>query len=296
MKAREIRILVTLAEELHFGRAADRLGMAQPQLSETLRRIEADAGLAIFERRPRVAPTAGGEVILATARSVLEQLEAGAARARAVAAGQTGEVVLGFSPVAMFSDLPILLRRFVAENPNIELKLVEGGSGQLRAQLERHELDLIVTREEDRASDAFPSLRFAWDEVNLLLPGGHAAARLDVVPAAMLADDDFIFFPRSASPRYHDRVLRWARASGLKPKRIREAESWVAMAALVGAGLGVSLGTNLLSRAAIPGAVYRPIAAAPLDVSFWMAWDEDRLNPAAEKLRALAQATREGPR
>ncbi|HEY0044617.1 MAG TPA: LysR family transcriptional regulator, partial [Allosphingosinicella sp.] len=106
MKIRELKALATLAEELHFGRAAERLGIAQPQLSEMIRRIESEARVTIFERRPHVRVTHGGAVLVETARRVLAELDAGTQRARAVAAGRIGRVSLGFSPVAMCSDLP----------------------------------------------------------------------------------------------------------------------------------------------------------------------------------------------
>jgi DNA-binding transcriptional LysR family regulator len=291
MRVRELRILAMLAEELHFGRAADRLGMAQPQLSEIVRRIEGDAGLTIFVRRPRVRPTPGGEVLLETARRVLAELDSGAQRARAVAAGKAGLVVLGFSPIAMLSDLPQVLRRFVSENPNVELKLVEGGSGHLQASLERGDLDLMVARE-THADEAFESFRFASDEVNILMPEDHPAAAFPSVAPWLFAEDEFVMFPRSGNPPYHDRLLRWAREVGLEINVARELESWVGAAALVGAGLGVSLGTNLLSRAAIPGVVSRPLSVPAFDVSFWVSWSPDRLIPAAQRLIELMRATR----
>ncbi len=289
MKVRELRILVTLAEELHFGRAADRLGMAQPQLSDIVRRIESDIGIAVFVRRPRVRPTAGGEVLLDSARRVLADLEKGTQRARAVAAGRMGRVVLGFVPIAMFSDLPQVLTRFVSEYPEVELELVEGGSGHLKASLERGELDLMVAR--DTFSE-LPGFRFARDEVTILMPEGHKAAGFASVHPSQFVDDKLLLFPRSGNPGYHDRLLRWARESGFEVNIAHELESWVGLLGLVGAGLGISFGTNLLSRATVPGVVSRPCSVPPFDVSFWVNWSPDRLIPAAEKLIELIRSTR----
>jgi DNA-binding transcriptional LysR family regulator len=291
MRVRELRILAILAEELHFGRAAERLGMAQPQLSEIVRRIESDAGLTIFVRRPRVRATPGGEVLLETARRVLEALDSGAQRARAVAAGKAGLVVVGFAPIAMLSHLPKVLRRFTAENPDVELKLVEGASGHLRASLERGDLDLMVARESHSEAE-FETFRFAFDEVNVLMPEDHPAAALPSVHPSLFSQDEFVMFPRSGNPTYYDRLLRWARDAGLEIRTVREIDSWVGAAALVGAGHGVSLGTNLLSRAAIPGVVSRPFSVPAFDVSFWVSWSPDRLIPAAQKLIELMREAR----
>lgn len=293
MKIRELRALVTLAEELHFGRAAERLGVAQPQLSEMIRRLESDARVTIFTRRPQVRMTHGGEIVVETARRVLAELESGTQRARAVAAGRTGRVALGFSPVAMCSDLPEVLSSFAAVNPDVELDLSEGTTGPLYARLEHGHLDVIITRETAR-DEPFESLRFARDHINVILPDGHPAAAEDPIPPARLADEAFTLFPRQAAPEYYDRILRWAEDAGLVPNLTREIDSWMASVALVGSGLTLAFGTALLSRIDVPGVVYRNLDADPLDVSFWMTWQPGRLSPAADRFVEHVRATRAG--
>jgi DNA-binding transcriptional LysR family regulator len=291
MKVRELKALVTLAEELHFGRAADRLGIAQPQLSEMIRRIETEAQLPIFTRRPQVAVTHGGEVLVETARRVLAELQAGTNQARAVAAGRTGRVSLGFSPVSMCSDLPEVLRSFAHANPHVELNLVEGTTEPLRRSLDQGSLDLIIAR--DSAPDSGVSvIRFAQDHINIILPVGHPAAESDPIPPERLAGEEFTIFPRALAPQYRDRIVRWTLESGLKPHFTREVESWMANVALVSAGLSLAFGTALLSRIGVPGVVYRNLDAKPLDVSFWMSWRPDSLSPAAERFVEHVRATR----
>jgi DNA-binding transcriptional LysR family regulator len=291
MKVRELRALVILAEELHFGRAADRLGIAQPQLSEMIRRIESEAQVAIFTRRPQVAVTHGGEVLVETARRVLAELQAGTDQARAVAAGRTGRVSLGFSPVSMCSDLPEVLRSFAAANPHIEIELVEGTTDPLRRKLDAGAVDLIITRESAQDS-GIESIRFAGDHINIILPAGHPAASHDPMPPERLAGEEFIIFPRALAPQYRDRIGRWALDAGLQPRFTREIESWMASVALVSAGLTLALGTALLSRIGMPGVVYRNLDADPLDVSFWMSWRPERLSPAASRFVEHVRATR----
>jgi DNA-binding transcriptional LysR family regulator len=291
MKVRELRALDILAEELHFGRAADRLGIAQPQLSEMIRRIEAEAQIAIFTRRPQVAVTHGGEILVETARRVLAELQTGTHQARAVAAGRTGRVSLGFSPVSMCSDLPDVLRSFTGAYPHIELGLVEGTTGPLRRHLDGGAVDLIITRESPQDS-GIESMRFASDHINIILPAGHPAALHDPIPPHRLAGEEFIIFPRVLAPEYRDRIERWALDAGLQPNFTREIESWMASVALVSAGLTLALGTALLSRIGMPGVVYRNLDAASLDVSFWMSWRPERLSPAATRFLEHVRATR----
>lgn len=293
MKIRELRALVTLAEELHFGRAAERLGIAQPQLSEIIRRLESEARVTIFTRRPRVRMTHGGEVVVETARRVLVELESGTERARAVAAGRTGSVALGFSPVAMCSDLPATLRDFADAHPGVDLDLSEGTTGPLYERLDQGRIDVIITREPAR-DEHLESLRFARDHINVILPTGHPAAAEDPVPPQRLAGEPFTLFPRHAAPDYHDRIVRWGEKAGLVPNLTREIDSWMASVALVGSGLTLAFGTALLSRIVVPGVVYRNLAADPLDVSFWMTWQPGRLSPAAESFVSHVRETRTG--
>lgn len=290
MNIRELRTLLVLAEERHFGRAAERIGMAQPQLSLMVRRLETEAGVTLFTRRPQVAPTEAGAVVLDTARRVLADFEAGTRRARAIAEGHAGMVRLGFSAVAMCSDLPALVRAASQDDPGLEFDLFEGTTQPLLERLERGALDIVVSREP--GVGALQSIRFAADRVKLILPLGHPAAAADPIDPAHVAGARFSMFRRSDAPAYHDRILRWAEAVGLRPNVTLATESWIAGVALVATGLTFAFGTELLSRIAVPGVVYRDVAGEPLDVGFWMSWDPERLSPAARRFVERARATR----
>lgn len=283
MKSRDLDSVIALAEELHFGRAADRLGMAQPQLSEMIRRIEENAGVEIFTRRPRVGVTRAGEVIIQMAYRMRRELEAATQRAQSIASGQIGTISLGFSSPVMCGDLTDILRSYLEANAEVELKLVEGTTGPLRDRLEHGELDLVIVREPIWAPD-IQTIIFEQDSMNLVLPENHPQAAKDVVALQDLAEDDFVLFSRTSAPRYYDRIVRWCREAGMEPKIRRETDSWVAVLSLVRAGFGVSLGTELLSRIRFQGVTYRPIAGTPMDVSFWMSWSPAKVSPAAARL------------
>ena len=286
MKIQELKLLVAVADELHFGRAADRIGMAQPQLSASIRRIEEEAGVVIFIRRPRVQLTPAGVEMTETARRLLAEWQSGTARARAIAAGQIGKASLGFSPPAMLSNLPVLIQEFLAGKDDVELKLVEGTAGSLRQQLEQRQLDLVVTRE-PIWGEGLESIRFEADFMNVLLPARHPAAAQEMVDPTSLGDEKFILFPRASAPHYYDRIWLWCRENGLQPKGTRETESWMAVLGMISAGLGISFGTEVLARIPFPGVVYRKLGRNPLDVSFWMSWDPAQVTPASEKLIRL---------
>ncbi|MDQ3079350.1 MAG: LysR family transcriptional regulator [Pseudomonadota bacterium] len=283
MKIQELKLLVAVADELHFGRAADRMGMAQPQLSASIRRIEQEAGVAIFTRRPRVGVTPAGAEMVDMARRLLAELQSGTARARAIAAGQIGKASLGFSAPAMLTNLPALLQQFVAGRANVELKMVEGTTGSLRQQLEQGRLDVVVARE-PISGEGLESIKFAPDYMNVLFPAGHPAASRETVDPATLAGEALILFPRASAPQYYNRIALWCRENGLELKVARETESLMAVFGMVSAGLGISFGTETLSRIPFPGTVSRKLGRHPLDVSFWMSWDPARMTPVSEQL------------
>lgn len=274
---------MAVADELHFGRAAERLGMAQPQLSASIQRIEQEAGLVIFNRRPRVHLTPAGVEMVNMARRLMAEIQAGTTRARAIAAGQIGLASVGFSPPAMCSDLPTRVQGFLAEHKDVELRLVEGLTGSLRKQLEQRELDIVITRE-PIWDEGLKSIRFAADFMNLLLPSNHPAAAQEIVDPTTLAGEEFVMFPRASAPHYHDRISLWCRERGFTPTITRETESWMAVLGMVSAGLGLSFGTELLCRIPFPGVIHRKLGRSPLDVSFWMSWDPAEISPASERL------------
>lgn len=282
---RDFQAVVTVAEERHFGRAAERLGIAQPQLSEVVRRLEQNARFKIFNRRPRVSLTAAGEVYVESLERLLENAFAGIEEARAVASGNTGTVRFGFAPISLMSRVPSVLRRFREDRPSVELKLTEGHSRRLCSGLERGELDLIITREAPLTASV-QSLEVMRDVMVLAVPTDHPLSDRDSVVISELAELDFIFFSRSASPNYHDRIMTSCREHGLTPKVVQEVDGWSAILSLVSAGLGVSIVSAALSGIGFPGVSFRRLGADLADAGFWMSWRPDRLPPAAERLRS----------
>lgn len=282
---RDLQSVVIVAAEGHFGRAADRLGIAQPQLSERVGRLERQAGFRIFARRPRVALTAAGEVYVRSLKRLLADAEDGLAAARAVASGKVGTVRLGFAPVSLMSGLPAVLRRFRLEHPAVTLKLTERHSRFLSAGLQRGEFDLVITREEAPAAGV-ESVEIARDAMVLALPADHPLAAGPDIALADLTAQDFILFGRAAAPEYHDRIMASCRAHGLEPAVVQEADGWSAILSLVSAGLGVSIVSAALSRIGFPGVAFRPLDADFADAAFRLCWRPDHLDPAAERLVA----------
>src|SRR5438309_799167 len=167
--------LLVIAEECHFGRAAERLNVSQSRVSQIVRRVEDIVGYPIFVRRPQVRLTEAGALLTKAARLALSDLDVAVLRARDAAAGRSGKVRLGYAPVAMLTSLPALLKTFRATNPRVELQLHTTYSANLWAGLEAGQLDLIVSREA-RVRSGIRNHFFSRDSLVAALPDCDPAA------------------------------------------------------------------------------------------------------------------------
>jgi DNA-binding transcriptional LysR family regulator len=279
----QLEALLVLAEELHFGRAAERLGIAQPQLSLVIRRIEQQSGVIAFARRPAVSLTPAGAALVAMAERVRSELAIGIEDARAVAAGRLGHVSLGFTGAALFTPIGQWLRTFQKDNPGVQLALREGASGPLLRQLEAGALDLVMTREAATAPGS-ASYRLADDQILVVLPSDHPLAAKPSLSLRELGEEPVIFFSRFGAPNYFDRIMHACNAAGWYPRIIQEVESWGATLALVRAGFGITLGTATLANLQISGLSFRSVPDPLPDAAFWISGVESRLTPAAQRL------------
>lgn len=279
----QLNALVVLAEELHFGRAAERLGIAQPQLSLLIRRIEQQSGVTAFARRPAVSLTAAGAALVAMAERVRSELATGVEDARAVAAGRLGRVTLGFTGAALFTPIGQWLRTFQAENPGVQLSLREGASGPLLRQLEAGALDVVITREAATLPGSI-SHRLLDDQILLVLPEDHPLATKASLTLRELSDEPVIFFNRFGAPNYFDRIMHACNVAGWYPRVVQEVESWGATLALVRAGFGITLGTTALADLQISGLSFRTMPDRLPDAAFWISCLENRQSSSARRL------------
>jgi DNA-binding transcriptional LysR family regulator len=289
---RDFHAVVAVAEDCHFGRAAERLGIAQSQLSEIIRRLEHKAQFKIFSRRPRVELTPAGEIYVETLRAVLDDLRTGTQSARAVAFGTAGLLRLGFAPVSLMSGVPAVLREFRQKHPLVDLRLIEGHSRRLCLGLERHEFDLVITREAPSTSE-IESLAIIEESLMVAVPAAHRLSAAASVELSELAKEPFILFGRSAAPVYFDRIGNSCREHGFTPNVVQEVDGWSAILALVSADVGITIASGALSRVGFPGVKFLVLRPTLADAGFWLSWRRDGLAPATEQLRcALASALR----
>lgn len=283
MELRHLRYFVAVAEELHFGRAAQRLHIAQPPLSQQVRQLEAELGVALLTRSTRrVELTRAGEAYLARARAVLADVDAAGHEARSIAAGRAGRVAVGFTGSATYDLLPRLSRRLRAELPDVDVEL----HGELltpsqTARLLTGELDIGVLRPpvEDEAI-AVRTLRH--EPLVVALPDAHplvAAPGVAAVHLADLAAEPFVTYPSQHRSVVHEAVRAACAEAGFVPQAVAEVAETSTLVSFVAAGLGVALVPGSVQSLRIAGAAYRPLAAgaggAPAQVDLAVATRRD---------------------
>jgi DNA-binding transcriptional LysR family regulator len=258
---RHLRYFLAVAETLHFSRAAERLGMAQPPLSHQIRRLEQIIGHRLFDRTTRgVRLTLAGQLLADRARSTLEKVQDDLEQVRRLGRGEEGTLTVGFSGSVMFTELPAAIESYRRRYPKVELRLRELSTGaQIPALLEGM-LDLAFLRDGD-PTDGIRMTTFLEEPYVAVLPQAHRLARKRSLHVGDLRDEPFILFARRMGPLAFDRTMACCERSGFRPNIVQDAPQWPTLVRLVAAGLGVSLAPACVANVTIPGAVYRDVHA-----------------------------------
>lgn len=275
MELRHLRYFVAVAEELHFGRAATRLHLAQPPLSRQIRALEDEVGVALLARtNRRVTLTEAGQVFLEGARRTLAQADAAVSDARRAERGEIGRLALGFVGTATYDVLPRLLRAFRIACPDVELELQSLTTGEQVAAFRERRLDVGLLR--PPVDDPSLALRTVVREPLLaVLPEGHPLAGRERVPLAALADEPFILYRRASGPATHDRIVGACLQAGFSPTIVQETDEMQTMAGLVAGGLGVGLMIAPVGTPRSTGVVYKPLEGSTPTWEMALAWRHD---------------------
>jgi len=264
MELRQLRYFVAVAEELHFRRAAERLHISQPPLSQQIRALEEELGFALLIRtRRRVELTPAGSAFLRDARALLAELEGAIATARRIDAGQTGRLRISFVGSALFAIVPRMVERFRSSRPGVEIELRERPTvDQLRAiRAGSADVGLVRPPIDDEAGLRVQTV--LRERTVAALPVGHPLAALTRLPLRRLAAEPLVLFPREQAPGFHDLLIDSLAATGSAPRVIQYAPEMLTIIGLVAAGTGVSLVPASVNRLALDGVTYRPVSGAP---------------------------------
>lgn len=274
IELRPLRQFVALAEELHFGRAAARLHMTQPPLTQAIQQLERTLGAPLFERtQRRVALAPAGAALLPLVRRLLQQADELPRQAQAAAAGLAGRLRLAFVSSVAYGPLPGWLSGFRAAQPYVVVELREA---TLDVQLDAFaagEIDAgFVLHAEGAAPPGLQAMTVLREPLVVALPESHPLATQRTLRFERLAAEPLVIFPRAIAPSLFDAIVGHYRAQLATPAIAQEAIQMQTIVNLVSAGLGVAWVPASLMQLQRPGVVYRPLAGAPLGCETSLVW------------------------
>lgn len=272
MELKLLRSFVALSEELHFGRAAERLCIVQPALSMQIRTLERDIGVRLFDRdRHSVQLTAAGRVFLPEAQATLAQAARAQQMVRAAEAGEFGVIRLGFVSSILPDYLPCVIRDLRARFPLIEVELKDMSSPEQLAALKANKIDFGFVRlpVDDRGVTTQTILS---ESFVIAMPSGHPLCVRGAICPEDLADCPVYVLARRFAPGFYDEFMRVFRRSGVRLQVARELGEFTTMAALISAGLGVGVIPRLAMTARYDNVVVRDLVFPALESQVGLAW------------------------
>ncbi|WP_160000726.1 LysR substrate-binding domain-containing protein [Roseomonas sp. 18066] len=293
MELRHLRAFLAVAETLHFARAAEKLGLSPPSLTEQIQALERHLGARLFRRSKReVALTDAGTLFLAEAVPALRQLERAERIGRQAGRGERGIVTIGFAASAAFSGvLAACIRDWRRAHPEVSLRLQEMETVPQVEAVAAGEMDVAFIRPPFIAPPGVTAIRLLRETLVIALPDSHALAALPAIAADALAEEDFIA-PDPERAGFHHYTEQLGARGGFTPRMAHRGRDLVAVASLVGLGLGVAVvPASLRDCVQLPGLCYRPLSGAPILADIAAAYRRNEAAPAARDfIRQLRQA------
>lgn len=296
MDLRQLRLFITVADHLNFHRAAEQLQMAQPPLSQAIKRLETELGFDLFIRqRKTIKLSPAGATFVAEARRTIAQFEHAVARARQTSLGAAGHLRLMFVPSANYSHLIDVIREFRRLHPEVELELLESASKEIVTQLEAGKIDVGFLRPEFSMSDKLNGVVVEKDRFIAALPLEHPCSGRGSIALKELAGDDFIIFSAVStphrSPTLYEQTVRLCRDAGFTPRIVQQAGQVHTIVNLVSAGLGVALVPSAISRVKMANVAFVALdeSSPHLELPLMAATPATDASPAAQAFVSLYQ-------
>ena len=295
MDLRHLRYFVAVAEERHFTRAAERVGIRQPPLSLQIRQLEEELGTPLFRRLSRgVELTDTGELLLDEARRILEQVERAKANVQSCARGDTGRLNVGFAGATYFQPrVPEVIQSFRALYPNVLLSPEQSNTPHLVDCLRSGSVDVAFVRPPVGDCEGIAVQPVAEEPMRIVLPAQHALAKESAIPLNALAGENLILFPRTIGPGLYDIIISSCQQAGFSPVLGQEAPQIPSIVYLVAAGFGVSVIPQSIEQIRADGVAYLPIEGEVPIAPIGIAFRKDDRRAAVRNFVALA---RSGPR
>jgi DNA-binding transcriptional LysR family regulator len=288
IELRHLRYFLAVAEMLHFTRAAEQLRIAQPALSQQIRRLESLLGYDLIIRSTRgVKLTDAGELLAQRARATVARVDDDLAQVRRVGRGEEGTLSVGFSGSVMFTELPAAIHRFRKQYSNVELQLHEMWTSAQVEALRDGSLDLAFLRDGE-GSEGITTETILRERYVAVLPESHPLAARKSLRVIDLRTEPFVLFTRNMGSLAYDRTINCCQRAGFNPNIVQYSPQFPTLFRLVAAGIGVSLAPACMMRLTVSGAVFREIpsnARTTIDV----ATRPSLANPLAENFLRIAR-------
>ncbi|MFV3014350.1 LysR family transcriptional regulator [Pseudomonas sp. KHB2.9] len=282
---RHLWLFQAVAQEQNFGRAAKRLGMSQPPLTEQIQILEQALKVKLFDRSRRGAQlTPVGAAILPAVQKFSEQLERLETSVQEAIAGQSGVLTIGAISTAMLDVLPALLKDLKVDFPKLTISIKEIDSVEARPALEAGEIDVAFARLEGELGPNVASLPLIGDRLAVALQRDHPLAKKARIPITALADETLVMFARKISPISFDALVSACTANGFSPRVLHEVRSVATQVAFVGCGQGIALVPSALKKIAPDSVVIRPLTKNIEVITTAIAWNTTRMNIWTEAL------------
>ena len=293
MEFRQLECFIAVAEELHFGRAAERLCMTQPPLSRQIQLLEQDLGVTLFERNSRqVLLSAAGRRFLRDARHLLEFSAQAAATARRTSGGEAGHITLGFTAVAAYRLMPSMIMQARKLLGGVEIQLRETVTTDLSRLLLARELDAILARSVPQQA-GIESRLVEREPLVLALPAGSPLCEHATVPLRLLQGQPFVLYSPREGKYFYDRIVGAFGLADVQPQYVQRAGQTHTLLALVRAGLGVGIVPDSARELRFEGVEFRPIGQRNLYADMYLAWHAQHDNPALDAFLQRVAKVRE---
>ena len=292
MELRHLHYFVVVAEERHFTRAAERLGIGQPPLSLQIQRLEREIGAQLFRRLSRgVELTEAGVLLLDNARQILAQVERTCADVQRLSRGEIGHLRVGFAGATYFQPLvPAIIRQYRSRHPDVVLSPEQSNTPSLVDGLLEGRVDAAFIRPPIENTDALEIELLVTEDMLVVLPRSHRLAQPGAsVSLSALAAETFILFPRMIGAGLYDAVTSACQRAGFIPILGQEAPQISSIVPMVGAGFGVSIVPRSTSQIRTEEVVYLPIAGDAPSAPISLAWRRHDPSPVVRQFLAVAR-------
>ena len=288
MELRHLRYFVAVAEELHFGKAAAKVQITQPVISDQIRRLEEELGVKLFFRTKRtVELTKPGKIFFNESKQILERVEKAVSAVQKAERGELGSLTIGYTGPALYTLLPKIVRTFRDRYPQVELVLKEICTNQQVQALNSKDVEVAFLHPPIEGDLELISIM--TEKIVLALPEDHPLTSFTQVPIEKLSDQPFILFPRQEGPHLYSRILSICQQAGFSPKVVQEVTPQPTMIGLVAAGIGVSFVSSSLQNLNRSGVVYRELDIPTPELELAAAWKREQVSPVLQKFLQIVK-------